>query len=140
MFYTFSELLTFNTGNTMTNSHPQRILIADDDAAIAETMTGVLEKLGYHVVGIVSTGEAAVNEAVNKHPDLVIMDVVLGGTINGIEASRQIEEFINVPIIFMTGHRNIAAAMQANRRIVLHKPFTGKELQETIKAALASPG
>lgn len=140
MFYTFSELLTFNTGNTMTNSHPQRILIADDDAAIAETMTGVLEKLGYHVVGIVSTGEAAVNEAVNKHPDLVIMDVVLDGTINGIEASRQIEEFMNVPIIFMTGHRNIAAAMRANKRTILAKPFTSQELQQSIEAALANPG
>ncbi|OGX37998.1 MAG: hypothetical protein A3G91_04280 [Omnitrophica WOR_2 bacterium RIFCSPLOWO2_12_FULL_50_9] len=124
----------------MTNSHSKKILIADDDPAIAETMTGVLEKLGYHVVGIVSTGEAAVNEAVNKHPDLVIMDVVLDGTINGIEASRQIEEFMNVPIIFMTGHRNVAAAMQANRRIVLHKPFTNKELQETIETSLANPG
>ncbi len=140
MFYTFNELLAFNTRNIMTNSHPKKILIADDDAAIAESMTGALKKLGYHVVGVVSTGEAAVNEAVNKHPDLVIMDVVLDGTINGIEASRQIEEFMNVPIIFMTGHRNVAAAMQANRRIVLHKPFTSKELQETIKVSLANPG
>jgi DNA-binding response OmpR family regulator len=117
---------------------PKKILIVDDDATIAETTARTLERMNYRIVGIASTGEAAVNETINSHPDVVIMDVVLGGTINGIEASCQIGEFLNVPVIFMTGHRNISTAMQANKRAILHKPFTSKELQEAIEAVLTN--
>ncbi len=116
----------------------KKILIVDDDTTIAETTARMLERLDYRVVGIVSTGEAAVNETINRHPDVVIMDVVLDGTINGIEASCQIGEFLNVPVIFMTGHHNISAAMQANKRTILRKPFTSRDLQETIEAVLAN--
>ena len=115
----------------------KKVLIVEDDEAIAETMSNTLKKLEYKVVGVVATGEEAVRETVNKHPDVVIMDVVLRGPVNGLQASKQIEEHYPVPIIFITGYRNVAAAMDANNHAALVKPFTKEDLQKAIQNALS---
>lgn len=122
----------------MTKPDPKKILIVEDDADIAGAMADVLGKLEYEIAGVVTTGEEAVDKIFEIKPDLIIMDVVLDGRINGIEASRQLEQFVDIPIIFTTGHRPIATAMQSNKRIPLLKPFTKEELQHAIHTALAS--
>lgn len=122
----------------MTKPDPKKILIVEDDADIAGAMADVLGKLEYEIAGVVTTGEEAVDKIFEIKPDLIIMDVVLDGRINGIEASRQLEQFVDIPIIFTTGHHPIATAMQSNKRIPLLKPFTKEELQHAIHTALAS--
>lgn len=122
----------------MTKPDPKKILIVEDDADIAGAMADVLGKMEYEIAGVVTTGEEAVDKIFEIKPDLIIMDVVLDGRINGIEASRQLEQFVDIPIIFTTGYRPIATAMQSNKRIPLLKPFTKEELQHAIHTALAS--
>jgi CheY-like chemotaxis protein len=113
----------------------KRILIVEDDKDIAGTMSRALERMDYAVVGVISTGDEIVEKVFTTQPDVVLMDVVLDGTIDGIEAGRRIEEFVNVPIIFITGHANIAAEMRSNRRFRLLKPFSSEDLKDAIENA-----
>lgn len=116
---------------------PKRILIVEDDPDIAEPLERTIRRLGYEPVGVFATGEAAVAKIAQVHPDVIIMDVVLGGRMTGIEASKQIDPALKLPIIFITGYRPIAAAMEANNRFPLFKPFSAQDLKKAIEAALA---
>ncbi|MBI5150943.1 MAG: response regulator [Candidatus Omnitrophica bacterium] len=116
----------------------KKILIVEDDPDIAQATAKALEKLGFEAAGIFNKGEEAVEKVFTIHPDLVIMDVVLDGQISGIETGRHLDQFLNIPIVFVTGHRDVAAAMGANHRVALLKPFTVQELQKAIEAAFTA--
>ena len=115
---------------------PKRILIVEDDEDIAGPLERTIRRLGYESAGVLTTGEEAVAQAPQIRPDVIIMDVVLGGRVTGIEASKQIDPALKLPIIFITGYRPIAAAMEANNRFPLSKPFSAHDLKKAIEAAL----
>lgn len=115
----------------------KKILIIEDDKDIAEAMARTLERMDYQVVGSLPAGDAIVEKVFETRPDVVIMDVVLDGKINGIQAGRELDQFVNVPIVFVTGHSDIASAMRSNRRFPLLKPFTKESLQEAIETVLS---
>jgi len=115
----------------------KKILIVEDDVDIAGPLERTIRRLGYESAGVISTGEEAVAKAPQIHPDVIIMDVVLGGRMTGIEASKQLDPALKLPIIFITGYRPIAAAMEANNRFPLSKPFNAEDLKKAIEAALA---
>lgn len=117
----------------------KKIFLVEDDTDVAQSMAQAMEKMGYQVVAIVPTGEEIVEQIFKKHPDIVIMDVVLEGSLNGIETGHEIQKFLNIPIIFITGHGNIASAMKSNQRIPLMKPFSKEDLARAIETALAAP-
>jgi len=81
-----------------------RILVVDDEAALAVQLKERLTKMGYEVVGKASSGEAAIEMARRFSPDLVFMDIVLPGKIDGIKAAEVINENLDIPIVFVTGH------------------------------------
>ena len=81
-----------------------KILIAEDEAISALSMQSALIRSGYNVCELVSTGEEAVEREKREKPDLVIMDVILNGRINGIEAAMQIRSRSDIPIVFITGY------------------------------------
>ncbi len=114
----------------------KKILIVEDDADIAGPLDRTIRRLGYESAGVISTGEEAVAKVSQIRPDVIIMDVVLGGRMTGIEASKQLDPALNLPIIFITGYRPIAAAMEANNRIPLFKPFSAHDLKKAIETAL----
>ena len=64
-----------------------RILVVEDDAAIALGLRDVLRRLGHDVIGLVSTGSEAVHEAEAQRPDVILMDISLAGPMTGIEAA-----------------------------------------------------
>lgn len=115
---------------------PKKILIVEDDEDISGPLERTIRRLGYESAGILSTGEEAVAKASQIRPDLVIMDVVLGGRMTGIEASKQLDPALKLPIIFITGYRPVAAAMEANNRFPLSKPFSAHDLKKAIETAL----
>ena len=116
---------------------PKRILIVEDDVDIAGPLERTIRRIGYESAGILSTGEEAVAKVSEIRPDVIIMDVVLGGRMTGIEASKQIDPALSLPIIFITGYRPVAAAMEANNRFPLSKPFNAQDLKKAIETALA---
>lgn len=66
------------------------ILVVEDDFVIARLIAESLKDLGYGLAGMVASGEEAVKKAAETHPDLILMDIRLKGSIDGIEAAEQI--------------------------------------------------
>lgn len=110
----------------------KNILVVEDDPAIADLTSKALVKLGYSVVGVVDTGEAAILKADQCHPHLVIMDIVLNGPLDGIQAGREIEKRFSIPTIYITGYRDKALKLWDEGKVSLLKPFQINELEAVI--------
>jgi CheY-like chemotaxis protein len=116
-----------------------RILIAEDEAISALSMQRALTRSGYKVCELVSTGEEAVERVKQKKPDLVIMDVILNGSVNGVEAAMEIRSRSDIPIVFVTGYEEgklIERIKSLESSTYLIKPFTPKALDSAITHAL----
>jgi CheY-like chemotaxis protein len=114
-----------------------RILIVEDELLIIEDLKNKLRRLGHSIAGHATSGDAAVQKAIETQPELVLMDVRLRGSMNGIEAARRIRELHQVPIVYVTAH---AAAVgehvgQEQRQFVLTKPFSTSDLKAVVAAA-----
>ena len=81
----------------------KKILLVEDESTVALDIQHILESSGYQVPFVTSNGEAAVKEAVKIRPDLVLMDITLKGTMDGIEAASKII-ILNIPVVYLTAH------------------------------------
>ncbi|MBI4965127.1 MAG: PAS domain S-box protein [Desulfomonile tiedjei] len=116
-----------------------RILVVEDEGIIAEDLQMSLRDHGYNVFAVVTTGEEAVRIAGESRPDLVIMDVVLHGEMDGIEAANRIRSRLGVPVIYLTAYADdkmIERAKITEPFGYLIKPFRDRELYSTIELAL----
>jgi CheY-like chemotaxis protein len=77
-----------------------RILVAEDDRIIARSLSMILEQLGYEVTALASTGQAAIREAEETKPDLILMDIVLDGATDGMEVTRAIRSHLSIPVTY----------------------------------------
>jgi len=80
-----------------------RILVVEDEFVVAFDLSVALERMGYEVCGVVSSGEDAIGYAESQLPDCVLMDVGLKGEIDGIEAARQIFARHEIRTAFLSG-------------------------------------
>ena len=115
------------------------IMLVEDERIVALDLASTLEELGYTVAASVSTGEAAVKQALKLRPNLVLMDIRLAGKIDGIEAAEQIRKEIDVPVIYLTAHSDeptLARAKNTGPLAYLVKPFKSLELHCAIEIAL----
>ncbi len=87
----------------MSDTTEARILIVEDEEDVARGYREALEHWGYQVVGTETSGEKALELLADATPDLVLMDIHLGGRLDGIATARIIKEQFGVPIIFLTG-------------------------------------
>lgn len=116
-----------------------KILIAEDEAVSALSMQRALIRSGYDICEMVSTGEEAVQSERKAKPDLIIMDVILNGKTNGIEAALEIRSRSDAPIVFITGYEEeklIEQIKSIKSSTHLIKPFTPMNLEAAIKQAL----
>lgn len=116
-----------------------KILIAEDEAILALSIQRALTISGYEVCDLVSTGEKAVELIKQEKPDLVILDVFLNGSVNGIEAAMQIRSRSDIPIVFISGYEEgklIELIKSVKSSTYLVKPFTPKALESVIIQAL----
>jgi len=116
-----------------------KILIAEDEAIFALSMQRALTRSGYDVCELVSTGEKAVEGVKREQPDLVILDVILNGSVNGLEAATQIRSGSDIPIVFITGYEEgklIERIKSVTSSIYLIKPIAPKALESAITQAL----
>jgi CheY-like chemotaxis protein len=81
-----------------------QILIVEDDGLIASDLKKSLEAFGYEISDTVSSGEAAIEKVATKKPDLVLMDILLSGALDGIRTAEIIKNRFNVPIIYLTAY------------------------------------
>jgi PAS domain S-box-containing protein len=116
-----------------------KILVVEDERIIAEDIKIRLDQLGYDVISISASGEEAIETAQTKRPDLVVMDIMLGSTMDGIEAAQIIREQFDIPIIFLTAYVDnvlLARAKIAEPFGYILKPFDDRELGSTVEIAL----
>jgi PAS domain S-box-containing protein len=117
----------------------KQILVVEDEIIIAEDIQRRLKKLGYIVPVIVSSGEEAIKKMKENNPDLVLMDIVIHGKMDGIEAAEQIRSHLDIPVVYLTAHadeKTLERAKLTEPFGYLIKPFRERELQITIEIAL----
>ena len=122
----------------MNTNSGQKILIVEDEMIIAADISMNLTKFGYQVLGIKTKGEDAVSSIENNRPDLILMDIMLAGEMDGIETAQQILTTSKVPVIFLTSNSDDATfqrAIQAKPYAFISKPFQGEALSRTLKIA-----
>jgi PAS domain S-box-containing protein len=118
---------------------PPRILIVEDGVIMARDIERRLQSLGYTVTGLASSGDEAVTAVTRSKPDLVLMDVHLKGSIDGIQTAEKIHAMSDVPVVYVTAYSDVATVTRARETepfgYVL-KPFDERELRTTIEMAL----
>lgn len=120
-----------------------KILVVEDDLHVATVLETRLNSFGYDVCSIARSGPVAVRNALEQQPDLVLMDILLEGDMNGIEAAESISDQMDVPIIFITclnDQRLFDRAVRANAYGYIVKPYNHVELRHTIQIALIKHG
>ncbi len=115
------------------------ILIVEDDMITAADIAMQLTKLGYHITGLVSKAKDAIKYVKEKKPDLVIMDIQLKGVMDGIEASLEIRQELDVPIIFLTANADEVTFNRAKKTFpiaFISKPFKNLDLRHAVALAV----
>mgnify|MGYP002629952933 FL=1 len=111
------------------------ILIVEDDADIVEYTTTLLETFIDGKIGSVNNSEAAIEYVKKYSPDIVLMDIILFGALDGIQTAQEIRKNSNVPIIYTTGHNDeyfLKKAKITNPFGYLTKPIEVRDLQAVI--------
>jgi CheY-like chemotaxis protein len=115
------------------------VMIVEDELVIAQDIKMQLEYLGYTVASTVATGEEAIALTKEDKPNLILMDINLTGTIDGIQAAWMIRREAPVPIIFLTALSSsemMAKAQLLEPLSYLIKPIKPQDLQMAIVIAL----
>lgn len=116
-----------------------QILVVDDESLVAKDIQNTLEGFGYNVPITVSSGEAAIQKAEENNPDLVLMDIVLKGRMDGIEAAHEIRTRFNIPVVYLTAYTDEERLQKAKLTEpfgYIVKPFRERELKSTIEMAI----
>jgi len=116
-----------------------KILLVEDESIEAMDIKRTLESFGYDVPAIVSSGEEVLEKIDELKPDLILMDIVLKGELDGVECAKKIREQLNIPVIYLTAHSEESMLQQAKFTEpygFLLKPFDQDELKSTIEIAL----
>ena len=114
-----------------------KILVVDDDPAISEMLTIVLQGEGFAPI-VVGDGLEAVKAAKEHSPDLILLDLMLPG-MNGIDVCKEIREYSNVPIVMLTARTDtvdVVLGLESGADDYIHKPFKPKELVARVRARL----
>lgn len=116
-----------------------KILIVEDEKIVAMDIQKSVEKMGYFVCAIASSGEEAVQKAADARPDLTLMDIVLKGEMDGIMAAEQINALFKMPIVYLTAYDDEDILQRAKITTpygYITKPFNDRELRIAIEIAL----
>jgi len=116
-----------------------KILIVEDEIIIARELEARLLGLGYEIAGIASSGREAIALADSTQPDLVLMDIVLQGDMDGIEAATEMGHRWSLPVIYLTAYTDKTVLQRASITDpygYIVKPFSEAALQASIEIAL----
>ncbi|MCP4138021.1 MAG: response regulator [bacterium] len=117
----------------------KQVLIVEDELVSALALKLIIEELGFSVCGIVTKGRDAIAQACSMRPDLILMDVFLADSVDGINAVEEIHETINIPVIYITASTDPATFKRAERTTMLayiRKPYSIQDVKDTINGVL----
>jgi len=116
-----------------------RVLIVEDEAIVAADLANKLGLLGYQVVGSASTGERALALAAEQRPDVVLMDIRLGGALDGVDTAARLRTAYDIPVVYLTAHSDpdtLVRALGTDPFGYILKPFVDRELKTQIEISL----
>jgi PAS domain S-box-containing protein len=116
-----------------------RFLIVEDEQIVALELEDRVARMGHSVVGIVASGEEAIEEARRLHPDLILMDIKLQGALDGIDAAKAIREVASIPVVYLTAFADDTTLRRAKLTEpygYILKPFHERELHVVIEVSL----
>ncbi len=116
-----------------------KILVVEDEWIIANAIQISLQKLGYDVPAVVSSGEEAIKKTDELEPNLILMDIVLQGDMDGIEVAEHIRAKYNIPVVYLTAYADeeiLERAKITEPFGYIIKPFKDRELYSGIELAL----
>jgi PAS domain S-box-containing protein len=115
------------------------LLIVEDEAIVAFDLQNTLLDLGYMIPAMAASGKDAIDKARTFRPDLILMDIILQGPMNGIEAAHIIRQELNIPVVYLTGNADMATVKVARETEpygYILKPVDTQNLFSTIDTAL----
>ncbi len=116
-----------------------KIMIVEDEIIVAEDIKDILKKAGYQITSVAGSGEEAFKKISDIKPDLVLMDIMLEGDLDGIETAERLKEKYNIPVVFVTAYTD-QETLQKAKMIepygYIIKPFEPVELRTIIELAL----
>ncbi len=116
-----------------------KIVIVEDESIVALDLKQRLELLKYEIVGIAATGADAIELVKTNEVDLILMDIILKGKLNGIETAILIKEEFNIPIIYNSANSDFKTLKEIKKTEpygYLVKPFDDNKLEQAIKSIL----
>ncbi|MEG4319199.1 MULTISPECIES: response regulator [unclassified Microcoleus] len=119
--------------------NPIKVLVVEDEIIVAQDIAGRLKRLGYAVTATVASGEEAIEKVAENPPDIVLMDIVLKGDMDGVTAAEQIRTKIDVPTVFLTAYadeKTLQRAKLTDPFGYIIKPFQQNDLRVAIEIAL----
>lgn len=118
---------------------PASFFIVEDEAIVANDLKETLLSLGYAVAGTAKSGEIALEKIRDTRPDLVLMDIHLAGTLDGIDTAGKVRTLYNIPVVFLTAYADKALLDRARLTEpygYIIKPYDDRGLQSTVEMAL----
>jgi two-component system, response regulator PdtaR len=116
-----------------------KIFIVEDESILALGLKKKLEKLGYTVTDIAASGEETIDKIAKNTPDLILMDIVIKGDMDGIETAEKLKESLSIPVIYLTAYADDEILKRAARTEpygYILKPYKDKELKANIEMAI----
>jgi PAS domain S-box-containing protein len=116
-----------------------RILVVEDDRLLTAEIQRMLVNLGYEVTATAASGEEAIARAAETLPDLVMMDIVLKGNLDGVRAAEHINTRLDIPVVYLSAHSDETTLHRAKITEpygYIVKPFEERELHTNIEVAL----
>lgn len=116
-----------------------QIMIVEDERIVAEEIQIRLKKMGFAVSAILSSGEEALKKVKENNPDLVLMDIVLKGEMDGVEAASQLHTRFNIPVVYITAYddEELLERVKITEPFgYITKPFEDRELKIAVELAL----
>ncbi len=117
----------------------KRIMVVEDEGITALRIQNSLKEFGYTVTSTLFSGEKAVEKVEEDRPDLVLMDIVLKGKMDGIEAAKRIHSRYKLPVVYLTAYSDDKMMKRIKMTEpfgYIVKPFEDKELRMAIEIAL----
>ena len=115
------------------------VFVVEDESIVSKDIQHSLKKLGYNVVGSASSGDKAVELIASEQPDIVLMDIMLKGNMNGIEVAEIVKREMAIPVIFLTAYADestLSKAKMSEPYGYILKPFKEIDLQTSIEMAV----